>query len=30
MNYNGMSVGAITISSGFSVTVNSGVRWVIL
>ena len=30
MNYNGMSVGAITIGSGFSVTVNSGVRWVIL
>ena len=30
MTYNGMSVGAITISSGFSVTVNSGVRWVIL
>jgi len=30
MNYNGMSVGAITISSGFSVTVNSGIRWVIL
>ena len=30
MTYNGMSVGAITISSGFSVTVNAGVRWVIL
>jgi hypothetical protein len=30
MTYNGMSVGAITIGSGFSVTVNSGVRWVIL
>ena len=30
MNYNGMSVGAITIGSGYSVTVNAGVRWVIL
>ena len=30
MTYNGMSVGAITIGSGFSVTVNAGVRWVIL
>ncbi len=30
MTYNGMSVGAITIGSGYSVTVNAGVRWVIL
>ena len=30
MTYNGMSVGAIIIGSGFSVTVNAGVRWVIL
>lgn len=30
MTYNGMSVGAITIGSGYSVTVNAGVRWVVL
>ena len=30
MTYSGMSVGPITIGSGYSVTVNSGIRWVVL
>ena len=30
MTYSGFSVGSITIGSGFSVTVNPGIRWVIL
>ena len=30
ITYNSMSVGPITIGSGYSVTVNSGKRWVIL
>jgi glutamine amidotransferase-like uncharacterized protein len=30
MTYSGFSVGPITIGSGFSVTVNTGIRWVIL
>jgi len=29
-NYNGMSTGPITISSGVSVTVSSGSRWVVV